>query len=145
VTGVRDGGFPGVGVEGTDVWSRGLEDGEFLGRPAWRAGGGYTHYRKPGGASERAGSINCWSVSRPVEADCARSSSLRPTQVCSLKSSEPAFVKHISDIRPLEAGAVRPYDSISVSVCHKSAFYQNTWTDRAFGSEAAFDLSYTVL
>ena len=54
-------------------------------------------------------------------------------------------MKHISDIRPLEAGAVRPYDSVSVSVCHKSAFYQNTWTDRAFGSEAAFDLSYTVL
>jgi len=43
------------------------------------------------------------------------------------------------------ARVLATYDLVSVSVCHKSVFYQNGWTNRAgFGTGASFHLSYTV-
>ena len=43
------------------------------------------------------------------------------------------------------ARVLAAYDLVSVSVCHKSVFYQNGWTNRAgFGTGASFHLSYTV-
>ena len=55
--------------------------------------------------------------------------------------------QHIGYFIILLARVLAMVRCLCVSVCHNSELYQTGWTDQGvfFGTEASFDLSYTVL